>query len=297
MKATILSINAVVEAYQSRTVPKVALELPVKMCHLHLLQSVQSICDAHAAYVKRIEAIPKVDLLGPQIRLKESIKHLSLKILATKTSHRMLRDSDQHNLLHFLEKRSDENFHSDYIASLLNPEFTGEFAHKLFQKLISHASGDPGKIFGTLQAMREVRLDTLNYGLVGKEKGARRIDLLIQTSSHLLVIENKVYSNESEDQTSDYKNAVEVFNLQLLPHLQKKVCHLFLTPSGSVASCTDFEPISYKVLYQYIKEISGSAPKRSADQFIHPYLNSLYDAFYASEDNYIDYLKAYWRIA
>ena len=127
----------------------------------------------------------------------------------------------------------------------------GDFAYKLVELIGKHAlpSFSFAKAPRRMHSRREVRLDSLNCRLGGTAIGARRIDILVHTDEHIFIIENKVHSAESAEQTQDYFRAIS-------DGLGKnhQIVYLLLSPDGRSAQCRHFSPISYIDLFGLILE-------------------------------------------
>jgi hypothetical protein len=160
----------------------------------------------------------------------------------------------QVSLMRALGKAYDENLHSDFLATLLSPECVGQLAYRLFDML--HAIGRDGSTAcgqATFQfSYREVRLDQLNPNLEGTQRGARRIDVLVKRRNAVLLIENKVWSLESESQTADYFDAVSgsPYAKDYEGKSRWIASYLFLSPDGTEPAHPKFVAISYEDLYQ-----------------------------------------------
>jgi len=101
------------------------------------------------------------------------------------------------NLFDAINKSHYENYHSDIIAYLLDPNekhFHKEFCEQ-FVSLI-------GKT-------KDMNIPDYKFVKVSREKqisNARRIDILIETNSFVMIIENKIWAYDQEVQLFDYYN-------------------------------------------------------------------------------------------
>jgi hypothetical protein len=229
-----------------------------------------------------------------------SIKNISNMIQESKNrdvEHFVSKES----LFSFLDKASDENFHSDYIAALLNKEFMGAFSEKLFESLLKKTSSSTEEISTRrLHTYRERRLDTLNENLKnakGKLEsiGARRIDILSVSTSHIIIIENKIYSCEHGDQTIDYYKATEVYCNNLSGHQKKIIAGIMLSPAGIKAAHSMFTSLTYTDLFFILKELRPCVEENHALIFLDIYLDSLYLHFFHKDKTYSDFLLTFWR--
>ena len=159
-----------------------------------------------------------------------------------------------HSVQQIIGRQFDENFHSDVIASLLSSPCVGRMAHEFLAALLSTVTGRPVTLAPRHQlATREVRLDDIRPSLIGREAGARRIDILLSRPELVLVIENKVWTTESEHQTRDYATAIaERFG-------NRPAYLLFLSPSGMRPNDPAFRPMSYLTLHAVLRQLQRSA--------------------------------------
>jgi len=236
-----------------------------------LLKSIAEVSDAQVRYC--IERPPEPSITGALI---ESICDIS-EIIQLKYNDFLQFHQERTSPVSYLEliqRQYDENLHSDIIAALLNPEVCKKAAHEFFRKLISHATQGstsivPANSDSSLYSEREVRLDSVKPN-ISRDKGARRIDILAYTKSQCLVIENKVFSYESESQTEDYYNALHDSQMQ-----QDKY-YILLSPEGVLPQNRHFVPMSYLELYNVISGIDGTLlPKNSARNLHQFYLNEM----------------------
>jgi hypothetical protein len=190
----------------------------------------------------------------------QSICDLAYKVNIQFPKCDLPKDENDFSVFKSINKDRNENLHSDCIAALLNPNETGRFAEDLFVELIEFAGGDLESIkkdFEFQIVQREVTLHTIDESLIGCREGDRRIDLLVKTNSRVLVIENKVQSYESENQTSDYYHAV-LEGFKNKKYRKEDLFFLFLSPTGMPASCRHFRAISYVDLYKLMTGIKGN---------------------------------------
>jgi hypothetical protein len=140
-----------------------------------------------------------------------------------------------------LEKTTDENFISDYLAYILDPKRNGMGSAPLLSLIRSvpeYAAYCPANV-DQVEVRREYSLRP--YG---------RIDLLIQIGNEYVVaIEHKTYSPEGHNQTTSYVTSIkEQFE-------GFKCFFLYLTPDGRKAGASEFQPCSYPQLCQALREI------------------------------------------
>lgn len=135
----------------------------------------------------------------------------------------------------------DENFISDYLAYILNPEINGIGIAPL-RALLSLIDEDGVDDNSEVVIDREYTFDD-----------GGRIDFLIRIDDELVLgIENKITAGEGFQQTLSYEKAIE----NKFPDLS--ACLVFLTPQGSSASSSKFKSISYRDLYDAFRGIPFS---------------------------------------
>jgi PD-(D/E)XK nuclease superfamily protein len=133
----------------------------------------------------------------------------------------------------------DENFISDYLAYVLNPQKNG-------------IGLGPLKALLKLCAIDEADIP-LDDAIIRREypleKG--RLDLLIRFGESLVVgIENKIFSSEGTNQTPYYALVMDDLFADIPHHM------IFLTRTGHRARSTKFIPASYAMLLMALKEVS-----------------------------------------
>lgn len=207
---------------------------------------------------------------------------------------------EQTSILSLIKKHNNENLHSDFIAALLDPAIMGQFANKFFIRLVacqSNLKNNEVKT-NTQKAYREVRLDSISSEINDPNLGAKRIDILVETESHVLIIENKVYTFESENQTKDYyrwtKSGYEEKDKR--KGITTEVVPFFLSPSGMPASSSRFINISYFDLYEFIIELDKYCISTGASrELLEFYKKELENTILLSQINAINYSSNFLR--
>ncbi|MBF0315292.1 MAG: PD-(D/E)XK nuclease family protein [Oligoflexia bacterium] len=166
--------------------------------------------------------------------------------------------------IEILAKFSHENTHSDFIATLLDSEQTGDFAGHFFLALLNFGKTKtvPIKIPRYQYVYREHRL----------KDSQRRIDILAATEDAVLVIENKVESCELENQTRDYRKYIEE------NFIKNRYQYLFLTLNEATADDEKFINISYRELHDLLDNLHRPK-KQDARRFLDFYLYFLQMTF------------------
>lgn len=99
----------------------------------------------------------------------------------------------------------------------------------------------------------------------------RRIDILIFTDKYLIGIENKIWSGEQENQTSDYKACMETIKAKTKGI--EDCIGIFLHPEQNSTNSDHFDNVTYTQLYNQLKKIkscecSDSFEKMMFEQFM-----------------------------
>jgi hypothetical protein len=142
-----------------------------------------------------------------------------------------------YSLLQVLRKTRDEESYSDILAYFLDParpHGLGRIVLDAFLTTIGIEEHEPEEVY----VEREYPLQN------------RFIDILIKTTSWVVVIENKIDSPESERQTTDLYNGV--FQDDELKEKEYKK-FIFLTPEGLRPRDDNFESLSYDKLFKSIE--------------------------------------------
>lgn len=135
----------------------------------------------------------------------------------------------------------DENFISDYLAYILNPEVNGIGIAPL-QALLEFAEKDLVNPNTKVKIQREHTFP-----------GGGRIDFLIQLDEDTIVgIENKINASEGWQQTLSYEQGIAAE----FPNANSYL--IFLTPGGKKASSNQFRSVSYTDLYWAWRKIPVS---------------------------------------
>lgn len=165
-------------------------------------------------------------------------------------------ESSVFTLPEIFDKQGSENFISAWLAYLLNPNLNG---------------------FGTaplnalLLILEEDSIGNDEQVLVSKEytfdDNGRRIDILIKTSSCILGIENKLFSGEQVDQTSDYWKSME----KLCVNSSQRPIGVYLKPdANSSKPCSEkFKVITYKQLCESFRSIPYDYRRDSRKNFFY----------------------------
>jgi len=145
----------------------------------------------------------------------------------------------------------DENFISDYLAFILDPDKNGIGAAPL-KSLLSAADFDATDI--------DVTNISIEREFIFPDGG--RIDLLIETENEVVIgIENKILSSEGKNQTISYARSIEKLYPENILYL------IFLTPGDQKPSSSQFHHLSYTSLLKKLCEINPDIPQSSRSAF------------------------------
>ncbi|MBU6154144.1 MAG: PD-(D/E)XK nuclease family protein [Bdellovibrionales bacterium] len=201
----------------------------------------------------------------------------------------------QLSIFESIHRPFDENLHSDCIARILDPLVTGTFA-KLFLSAIARETEIPDTLNSMvpIHSRREIRLDRVDPKLLQSEIGDRRIDILLETSTFVLIFENKVHSSESVNQTKDYYEAVyNAYSTDSAGH--KNVYGILLSPDGSIPDSGNFRVLTYWQLYQILHQTCKDHSDGLKSDFLEFYINELYSIFIKPRLIAIDEINKYWE--
>jgi hypothetical protein len=181
----------------------------------------------------------------------------------------------------WLNRLGNENLHSDMLKALLDgrtspvlgPLLLRHFLDRVIQRcsdlstnhldsmqrLVKElSSGHPPLI--TVEREVSFKMDD------GSTKDSRRIDIVIQTANTVIAIENKVYSSESTDQTSDSQ-----WYLEQLTRQSKSLdsIGILLSPPGHGPKCPHWARASYKDLWaSLILSLNDQQCAHESDEFL-----------------------------
>jgi len=197
------------------------------------------------------------------------------------------------SILRMIDRAYNENLHSDFLAALLKDEQLGAFAHALFEALFSGAlPGDcPPGGRATIKVRRESRLDSFDPRLTIENGGAARLDIFAQRDRDILIIENKVFTGERENQTIDYLAAIRTAFPQ---EAGFQIGCVLLSPGGMGALSPHFKPLSYLRLFDLLSSLKALATA-DGSQLLTFYCQELYETFINSRAIVQSRVKTFWE--
>lgn len=169
-----------------------------------------------------------------------------LKLIKSKYDHIIHNSENEFNVFSILQDESDEvNLHSKFIYELLNPE-AKHYKKELFTNLFLSQIGITLSMHEPIAVKREYK----------------NIDLLITQKDTAIIIENKIWSGDQDEQIERYYNIIKYENYS-------KIFVIYLTPYGhepseqsigtvdkSVISNISYQVDIDKWLSKCIKEVS-----------------------------------------
>ena len=247
----------------------------------------------------------------------------------------IIRKINQNSILDIYGIARSETHHSKFLAWLFNPNESHNTGELALRKLLNIAvrRGNEQKnqskdflwvkkrVFTSathsLTSVSNVQVLTESYVEAQGKKGAKgRIDILVSNlalGGELIniIIENKIYSNEHDEQTTTYFEGIN----QKHPnqkHPNPKNIFLYLTPKsncempkedGPSCTCKDFIEINYQdilteVLTSILEEPISSATRIAIEDYIHcitsPSIHSKIYNTMAVDKETNEMLKKFW---
>lgn len=211
--------------------------------------------------------------LGPKIsRLTTQLRDTYLARVAAEVGPgkavalRRLLSHSVPDLLAILGKTDEENAHSDVIRWLLDPREAKTIAPAALSALVKRLRPPTEWQRLISDAVRHHALSVRREYAIrmadSDEESQGRIDLLISGPGFRLVIENKVGSEEHDNQTNLYWQW-----LDRQPGLRLKGA-MFLTPVGFHAQNRNFKPLSYMDLLTCLLEGPAQTPVEGVEETV-----------------------------
>lgn len=142
-------------------------------------------------------------------------------------------------------RSGDENFISDYLAYILDPERNGVGIEPL-QVLLSLAYED-------ILEVDTAQTNIIREYTFRKKPDCGRIDFVIELGENgmdgVIGIENKIYASEGENQTCAYVNGLQE------EYKGRPLYMIFLTPNGRPPAAQEFKPVSYADLARELRGV------------------------------------------
>lgn len=265
-----------------------------------------------------------------RIITREKVEEWLMQFHSNQATRAIIRKINQNSILDIYGIARSETHHSKFLAWLFNPNeshHTGELA---LRKLLNIAvrrgieqnnQSENFEWFKTivltsaslsLTSASNVQVLTESYVEAQGKKGAKgRIDILVSNlalGDELIniIIENKIYSNEHDEQTTTYFEGIN----KKFP--KQKNIFLYLTPksnwemsiqNGPSCTCKDFIEVNYQdilteVLTSILEEPISSATRVAIEDYIHcitsPSIHSKNYNSMATDKETNEMLKKFW---
>lgn len=261
---------------------------------------------------------------------REKVEEWLMQFHSNQATRAIIRKINQNSILDIYGIARSETHHSKFLAWLFNPNESHNTGELALRKLLNIAvrrgieQNNQSKDFlwvkktvltsatHSLTSASHVQVLTESYVEAQGKKGAKgRIDILIQNvelgaGSINIVIENKIYSNEHDEQTTTYFEGINQ------KHPNPKNIFLYLTPKsncempkedGPSCTCKDFIEINYQdilteVLTSILEEPISSATRIAIEDYIHcitsPSIHSKIYNTMAVDKETNEMLKKFW---
>jgi hypothetical protein len=195
-------------------------------------------------------------------------KHQFENLLGDEDFERLELSLKEPNIFRALKVERREIRHSNFIAYLLDPNenhgLNEILLKKVLQEIFSEATDASKAIYYA---------DEIDYGNVEVRREWRNIDILIITENEVLVIENKVDTEDHSNQLERYKE----ISKSAFP--DKNRVYIYLTPFGTSprdeVSARDYINYSYQSLAEHIERILNLYQNRLSEKvqyYIRDYL-------------------------
>lgn len=261
---------------------------------------------------------------------REKVEEWLMQFHANQATRAIIRKINQNSILEIYGIARSETHHSKFLAWLFNPNESHNTGELALRKLLNIAvrrgieQNNQSEDFLWVKkrvltsathsstSASNVQILTESYVEAQGKKGVKgRIDILIQnvelgTESINIVIENKIYSNEHDEQTTTYFEGIN----KKFP--DQKNIFLYLTPksnwelpikNGPSCTCKDFIEVNYQdilteVLTSILEEPVSSATRIAIEDYIHcitsPSIHSKNYNSMATDKETDEMLKKFW---
>ncbi len=265
-----------------------------------------------------------------RIITREKVEEWLMQFHSNQATRAIIRKINQNSILDIYGIARSETHHSKFLAWLFNPNESHNTGELALRKLLNIAvrrgieQNNQSEVFLWVKkrvltsathsstSTSNVQVLTESYVEAQGKKGAKgRIDILVSNlalGDELIniIIENKIYSNEHDEQTTTYFEGINK------KHPKQKNIFLYLTPKsnwempkedGPSCTCKDFIEINYQdilteVLTSILKEPISSATKIAIEDYIHcitsPSIHSKNYNSMATDKETNEMLKKFW---
>ena len=261
---------------------------------------------------------------------REKVEEWLMQFHSNQATRAIIRKINQNSILDIYGIARSETHHSKFLAWLFNPNESHNTRELALRKLLNIAvrrgieQNNQSKDFQWFRntvltsathsstSASNVQVLTESYVEAQGKKGTKgRIDILVSNLALggdfiNIIIENKIYSNEHDEQTTTYFEGIN----KKFP--KQKNIFLYLTPksnwempiqNGPSCTCKDFIEINYQdilteVLTSILEEPISSATKIAIEDYIHcitsPSIHSKNYNSMATDKETNEMLKKFW---
>ena len=263
---------------------------------------------------------------------REKVEEWLMQFHSNQATRAIIRKINQNSILDIYGIARSETHHSKFLAWLFNPNESHNTGELALRKLLNVAvrrgieQNNQSKDFLSVKktvltsaslsstSTSNVQVLTESYVEAQGKKGAKgRIDILVSNLALggkliNIIIENKIYSNEHDEQTTTYFEGIN----KKFPKPKNINIFLYLTPKsnwempkedGPSCTCKDFIEINYQdilteVLTSILEEPISSATKIAIEDYIHcitsPSIHSKNYNSMATDKETNEMLKKFW---
>ena len=267
-----------------------------------------------------------------RVLTREKVEEWLMQFHSNQATRAIIRKINQNSILDIYGIARSETHHSKFLAWLFNPNESHNTGELTLRKLLNIAvrrgieQKNQSKDFLSVKktvltsathsstSASNVQVLTESYVEAQGKKGAKgRIDILVSNlalggKTINIIIENKIYSNEHDEQTTTYFEGIN----KKFPKPKNINIFLYLTPKsnwempkvdGPSCTCKDFIEINYQdilteVLTPILEEPISSATRVAIEDYIHcitsPSIHSKNYNSMATDKETNEMLKKFW---
>ena len=267
-----------------------------------------------------------------RVLTREKVEEWLMQFHSNQATRAIIRKINQNSILDIYGIARSETHHSKFLAWLFNPNESHNTGELALRKLLNIAvrrgieQKNQSKDFLSVKktvltsathsstSASNVQVLTESYVEAQGKKGAKgRIDILVSNlalggKTINIIIENKIYSNEHDEQTTTYFEGIN----KKFPKPKNINIFLYLTPKsnwempkvdGPSCTCKDFIEINYQdilteVLTSILEEPISSATRIAIEDYIHcitsPSIHSKNYNTMAVDKETNEMLKKFW---
>ena len=265
-----------------------------------------------------------------RVLTREKVEEWLMQFHSNQATRAIIRKINQNSILDIYGIARSETHHSKFLAWLFNPNESHNTGELALRKLLNIAvrrgieQNNQSEVFLWVKkrvltsaslsstSTSNVQVLTESYVEAQGKKGAKgRIDILVSNLALggdfiNIIVENKIYSNEHDEQTTTYFEGIN----KKFP--DQKNIFLYLTPKpnwempkedGPSCTCKDFIEINYQdilteVLTSILEEPISSATRIAIEDYIHcitsPSIHSKNYNTMATDKETNEMLKKFW---